>query len=73
MGKLTPKSASEVFKALEKVGFQYLHQRGSHIILVRKNPKTRVSVPNKREIRTGTLRSIIRQAGLTLEEFLDLL
>jgi predicted RNA binding protein YcfA (HicA-like mRNA interferase family) len=48
-------------------------QRGSHIVLVRENPKNTVIVPNHKELDRGTLRAIIRQADLTVEEFIQLL
>jgi len=66
-------SARECLAALEKLGFYQLHQSGSHIILRRDTPRTTISIPNQREIRRGTLRAIIRQAGMTVEEFTDLL
>ncbi len=66
-------SGAECVKALEKIGFVVDRQRGSHIILVRENPKTMVSVPDHKELDRGTLRAIIRQAGLSVDEFIDLL
>ena len=59
--------------ALQKAGFYVSRQKGSHIILRRDDPFGKVIVPNHREIDTGTLREIIRQAELTVDEFLDLL
>ena len=50
------------------------HQTGSHMILRQKDdPHRRITVPNHRELAKGTLRAIINDAGLTVEEFLDLL
>ena len=50
------------------------HQTGSHMILRQKDePHRRVTVPNHRELAKGTLRAIINDAGLTVEEFVDLL
>jgi predicted RNA binding protein YcfA (HicA-like mRNA interferase family) len=60
-------------RALEKVGFSVVRQRGSHIILRRNDPFSQVTVPDHRELHTGTLRDIIRDAGLTVDEFIDLL
>ncbi len=48
-------------------------QRGSHIILVRDEPRTTVSVPVHKELDRGTLRVIIRQVGLSVDEFVELL
>ncbi|HEY9611163.1 MAG TPA: type II toxin-antitoxin system HicA family toxin [Allocoleopsis sp.] len=51
---------AECVKALEQIGFVVARQRGSHIILVREEPKTTVSVPNHDELDRGTLRAIVR-------------
>jgi predicted RNA binding protein YcfA (HicA-like mRNA interferase family) len=60
-------------KALEKIGFVIDRQRGSHIIMVREEPRTTISVPDHKELDRGTLRGIIRQAGLSVDEFIELL
>ncbi len=73
MPKLPVLSARECITALERAGFNVIRQRGSHITLRRDNPPARVTVPNHKELKTGMLRSIIRQAGMTVDEFLDLL
>ncbi len=66
-------SGKKCVKALEKIDFIINSQKGSHIILVRKNPKSRISVPNHKELDRGTLRAIIRQANLSVDEFVELL
>ena len=64
----------EVIKALAKIGYEVDHQTGSHMILrCREAPHRRLTVPMHKEIAKGTLRAIIRQAGLTVEEFAELL
>jgi len=64
----------ECIRALERGGFEVVRQTGSHVIMRRNNPKVRVIVPNHRkDLRPGTLRSIIRNSGLTVEEFVKLL
>lgn len=73
MSKLPVVSGAECVKALEKIGFVVNRQRGSHIILVREEPKTTVTVPQHNELDRGTLRAIIRQVGLTVDEFVELL
>ena len=74
MSKLPVVSGIEVVKALSKIGYEIDHQTGSHIILrQREYPHRRLTVPLHKEIAKGTLRAIIRQAGLTVEEFLELL
>jgi predicted RNA binding protein YcfA (HicA-like mRNA interferase family) len=61
-------------KALERIGYVFDHQRGSHIVLRHIDPPhRRITVPDHREVAKGTLRAIIRQAGLTVDEFLQLL
>ena len=63
-----------VVKALEKIGYVFDRQRGSHMILRQQSPPhRRLTVPDHKEVAKGTLRAIIRQAGLTVEEFNDLL
>ncbi len=73
MSKLPAVSGAECIKALEKLGFVVYRQRGSHITLVRDEPAAQVTVPNHRELAKGTLRSIIRQVSLTVDEFIGLL
>lgn len=74
MPKLPVVSGREVVKALSKVGFALDHQTGSHIILRQEQPPhRRLTVPNHKEIAKGTLRAIIGDAGLSVEEFIDLL
>jgi len=73
MSKLPVVSGAECVKALGKTGFEVYRQRGSHITMVRKSPPSQTTIPNHKELDRGTLRAIIRQAGLTVEEFLALL
>jgi predicted RNA binding protein YcfA (HicA-like mRNA interferase family) len=62
----------ECVAATGKAGFHPVRQEGSHVVLRRKEPFARVVVPNHRVLDRGTLRAIIRQAGLTVEGFLRL-
>ena len=73
MSKLPIISGLECVKALEKIGFFVDRQRGSHIILVSEEPRTTISVPDHKELDRGTLRGIIRQVGLSVDEFIELL
>lgn len=66
-------SAREVVRALSRAGFQRVGQKGSHIRLKRGHPTRLVIVPSHAELTPGTLRSILRQAGLSREELLRLL
>jgi len=56
-----------------KLGFEVYRQPRSHIVIVRKSPPSQATVPNHKELDRGTLRAIIRQTGLTVEEFIALL
>lgn len=73
--KLPVLSGKEIIKALAKVGFEIVGQKGSHVRLKKKTKKeTRITVvPIHSEVAIGTLHSILRQSGLTKEEFLELL
>ncbi len=74
MSALPRVSGREVVKALQKVGYEKDRQRGSHIVLRRTAPPhRRITVPDHKEVARGTLRAIIRQAGLTVDEFKALL
>ena len=73
MSKLPVVSGAECIKALSRIGFEVYRQRGSHIVLVRKSPSAQTTIPNHSELDRGTLRAIIRQTGLTVEEFVALL
>jgi predicted RNA binding protein YcfA (HicA-like mRNA interferase family) len=73
MSKLPRISGRECTRALEKAGFQFKRQEGSHIILRRTDPFAQLVVPDHRELDRGTLRAIIRQSGLSVEEFIKLL
>lgn len=67
-------SGREVVKALLEIGYARDRQRGSHIVLRQAEPPhRRVTVPDHKEVAKGTLRAIIRQAGLTVDEFKALL
>ncbi len=70
MAKLPALSATEVVKAFESLGWSVARRRGSHIVLVKEGEIATLSVPDHREVAKGTLRSLIRQAGITVDEFL---
>ena len=73
MSKLPIISGAKCIKALEKTGFRIVRQRGSHIVLFNEKLNVTVIVPNHKELDRGTLRAIIRQANLTVDEFIQLL
>ena len=72
--KLPVISGADAVKALRKIGYEFDEQEGSHMIVRhRYPPHRRLSIPNHKELAKGTLRALIRQAGLTVEEFQALL
>ena len=73
MSKLPRLSGRKCVRALDKAGFYEKRQHGSHIILRRDNPFAQLVVPDHKELDRGTLRAIIRQAHLTVDEINDLL
>ncbi len=75
MAKLPRLSGKEVIKALSKVGFVSVRQKGSHVIMLKEKSQGKIDlvVPMHKEIDKGTLLEIIRQSKLTREEFLKLL
>jgi predicted RNA binding protein YcfA (HicA-like mRNA interferase family) len=74
MGRLpSDLSGREVRAALERAAFVFRRQRGSHMVLRRDDPPSRVVVPDHKAVRVGTLRRIIADAALTVDQFLELL
>ena len=69
MPQLPVMSGREVARVFEKHGWEIARQRGSHIILVKAGQNATLSVPDHKEVARGTLRSLIRSASLTVEEF----
>ena len=64
----------EVVAALQKAGFELRRQTGSHIIMYKPGIRHAISIPqHPKDLPKGTLRAIIREAGLTRDEFLKLL
>ena len=73
MEKLANISGREAAKAFEKVGWGSLGQVGSHLVMVKPGIRVNLSIPQHKELSVGTLRALVRHAGLTVEEFLELL
>ena len=74
MTRLPVVSGREAVRAFVKIGYREDRQTSSHIILRRQDPPhRRLTVPDHKELARGTLRSLIREAGLTVEEFVVLL
>ena len=66
-------SGRELRRALERAGFLWTRQRGSHMIMRRSQPPARVVVPDHKHLRAGTLRHIPTDAGLSIDDLLKLL
>ncbi len=74
MTRLPQLSGREVVRALQKLGYEKDHQRGSHIVLRQSRyPHRRIVVPGHDTVSEGTLRAIIRETGLTVDQFNELL
>ncbi len=71
MVKLPVVSGAEVVRALERLGFMIVRQRGSHIMMRRGS--SGCVVPNHRELKIGTLIGLLKQAGVSPKEFIDAL
>jgi len=72
--KIPPISPNKLVKILEKTGFKVIRQKGSHLIMM-DNKKTRIVIPMHpgKDIKPGLIRAIIREAGISRENFLTLL
>jgi len=72
MPKLKRISGEEAIRRLEKLGFQRARQRGSHVVLKKQTADEEIGcvVPLHKELAIGTLRGILKQAKLTVEEFM---
>ncbi|MCK4410938.1 type II toxin-antitoxin system HicA family toxin [Candidatus Bipolaricaulota bacterium] len=73
MPKLRRVSGAEAIRALERLSFKKVRQRGGHVVLKKQTPEGAVGcvVPLHHELAIGTLRGILRQARITLEEFVE--
>lgn len=74
MSTLPQVSGRKVVQALLQIGYEKDRQKGSHIVMRQTTlPHRRIVVPDHKEVSKGTLRAIIRHAGLTVEKFTELL
>lgn len=73
MTRLPVISGRDFVRAMAKLGFILDRQKGSHLILFRADPPTTLSVPDHRELDRGTLRGLLRQAGVSPAEISGLL
>jgi len=73
MRKLGNISGKEAARAFEKAGWIPLGQVGSHLVMVKPGIRVNLSIPQHKELAKGTLRALIRNASLTVDEFIQLL
>ena len=66
-------SGREAVRAFEKAGWMIARQRASHIVLIKPGIPVNLSIPDHKQVDRGLLRSQIRKAGLTVDEFVNLL
>ena len=69
MAGLPVLDGSDVVKAFEALGWEVARQRGSHIVMTKAGHRASLSVPDHKPVAKGTLRSLIRAAEITVEEF----
>jgi predicted RNA binding protein YcfA (HicA-like mRNA interferase family) len=69
MAKLPVISGAEAVSRFERAGWRADRQKGSHVVLLKKGHIASLSVPQHKELAPGTLRALIRAAGMTVEEF----
>lgn len=72
MPSLPVLSGRDVVKAFERDGWTVARQRGSHIIMIKAGEMATLSVPDHKEVARGTLRSLVRASGMSVEAFLKL-
>jgi len=73
MPKLPAISGTEAVRAFERAGWRQDRQRGSHVVMIKRGHMASLSIPLHRELAPGTLRSLVRASGMTVEEFIALL
>ena len=72
MGRLSNIPGKQAVKAFGKAGWTKIGQVGSHIVMVKTGVRVNLCIPQHKELSVGTLRALIRDAGMTVDEFLDL-
>ena len=73
MGRLTNISGKEAVKAFTKAGWTLRGQVGSHAVMTKEGVNANLSIPQHKELSVGTLRSLIRNAEMSVDEFLKIL
>jgi predicted RNA binding protein YcfA (HicA-like mRNA interferase family) len=73
MAALPVVSGRAAVRAFEALGWQIARQRGSHVILTKLGSYVTLSIPDHREVARGTLRALIRSAGISVDDFVEAL
>ena len=73
MGRLANISGKEAVNVFQKAGWKSVGQVGSHLVMIKKGMRANLSIPQHKELSVGTLRSLIRNSEMTVDEFLELL
>ena len=73
MPRMPSISSKEAIRSLERLGFEQIRQTGSHVVMKKENEEGEIGcvVPLHRELKVGTLSSILKQAQVSIEEFTD--
>ncbi|MEW6684200.1 MAG: type II toxin-antitoxin system HicA family toxin [Nitrospirota bacterium] len=69
MAHLAPCSGAEAVRKLSRAGWTIARQKGSHVMMTKTGYQWTLSIPQHHELGPGLLRKLIRQAGLTVDEF----
>jgi predicted RNA binding protein YcfA (HicA-like mRNA interferase family) len=69
MGHIPVLSGQEVVQIFESFGWHLARQKGSHLVMVKQGQIATLSIPNHKEIAKGTIRSLVRSANLTMDQF----
>jgi predicted RNA binding protein YcfA (HicA-like mRNA interferase family) len=73
VARLANISGKEAAQAFQKAGWRIVGQVGSHLVMTKAGTRANLSIPQHKELSVGTLRALIRHAGMTVEGFADLL
>ncbi|MBK1642841.1 hypothetical protein CKO12_13375 [Chromatium okenii] len=73
MGRLNGVSGKMAVSAFQKAGWSVVGQVGSHVVMTKGMMRVNLSIPQHHELSVGTLRALVRNAGITVDDFLRLL
>ena len=73
MARLPVISGADAIKAFHGAGWRAARQSGSHVVMVKEGEDVTLSIPLRRELKRGLLRALIRDAGMSVDEFVELL